>query len=415
MYDYIVLTAAITRPDLHRRVFPGHLELIGAARVKWLINVDDVGTGASVAETIAQLERLLLPAENVDVEFLRSVGGGCFFQAARRLAERARELLDECHTGVVWLEDDWVCPRRTPFERLLSHLRSHLARDRLGRRIGRCPGDLAEKQVLLERRRQAGPDQRWFVSLVPRSRVSFNPGIWSKALAETALIGPLLRWPPDTVDDPESLCADPLNEPDAYRQLTVLLDARFQDAGRRWSATSGLRKWDKLPAAIRQNGSVTYARGPGAVCAGEALAARLCGWVVIPGNLLGFAPALVARIHTSDGVPTVRLLGVPYLSVELVISGEGAAELYLHRLQRWARTYPFKPLAGSLCWRVQDPLVLEVTGPGYRFTSEVTHVMPSRALWMGPLQAVAGLVLWARSLRAALRRLDAENPARSGE
>lgn len=56
-YDYIVLTAAVTRPDLHARTFPGHLRLIGNARVKWLINIDDVKTGASVAGTMEQLGR----------------------------------------------------------------------------------------------------------------------------------------------------------------------------------------------------------------------------------------------------------------------------------------------------------------------------------------------------------------------
>ena len=113
VYDYLVLTAAITRPDLHDRIFPDHLRMIGGARVKWLINVDDVGSGHSVDYTIANLRRLL-DVPNVELEFLRAPGRGCFFQAARRLALRAGELLAQCRTGVVWLEDDWRLTPRTP-------------------------------------------------------------------------------------------------------------------------------------------------------------------------------------------------------------------------------------------------------------------------------------------------------------
>ncbi|MGH8518247.1 MAG: hypothetical protein ACREUE_12400, partial [Panacagrimonas sp.] len=254
-YDYIVLTAAITRPDLHTHIFPGHLRLVGSARVKWLINVDAVRTGHSVEATIANLARLIT-APNIDLEFLPADGPGCFFQAARRLAMRAGELLAQCRTGVVWLEDDWRLATRNHGQQAMSWLRYHVARNPDGAPLRRCLGDLGAKQATLD----AETMQRnalWFVSLVPRNLVSFNPGIWSKALFTRALLQTLSSRGADAVDDPETLCADPMNRGATYRQLSLFIDPAYQDAGRQWSAERGLAKWDKAPDELSRRGSVT--------------------------------------------------------------------------------------------------------------------------------------------------------------
>lgn len=416
VYDYIILTAAITRPTLHREVFPRHLELLGGARVKWLINVDDVGTGYSTAETVAGLERMLA-ADHVDLEIF-SRSSPCFLRAAEGLVGRAHDLLDRCRVGVVWLEDDWMPRRPTVLEAALGWLRLRLASNLAGRPIRRCPGTLAAKRIGLEQLEQTVPDGRWFVSMVPRSRVSFNPGIWSRTLFEQALWRPLCNRPANQpgnepgqgLIDPETLCADPLNEPATYARLTVLVDPRFQDAGRQWSAELGVGKWSKASPVLQQCSAVTYAPRRPSCPLGPAALRPLCGWVEIPQRVLGMTLKLVGRIERRGGALTVRLVGVPYLHLELKAVAAGQAEIYLHRLQGWARTYPFKKLPGRVLWRVGERVALDVEEPGHGFSTSVTTTMPWRALWMVPLQFAAGLPLYLVSLAAALRWLDAERP-----
>jgi hypothetical protein len=408
LYDYIILTAAITRPTLHANVFPAYLALIGSARVKWLINVDDVGTAHSVVETIAHLQTLL-SAPNTELEFFRPNGAGCFFEATRRLALRAHELLDECRTGVIWLEDDWASQPRHLARAVLTRLRLVLARDRVGRRLRSCPGTLTHKQLLLERHQRGRPDALWFVSLVPRSRVSFNPGIWSKTLFAQAMWKILSSVPSGTIDDPETLCADPCNEPAAYRRLTVFVDPLFQDAGRRWSAEHGTVKWEKQASSLQRQGSVTYSHKALRPPSVAAEADRLCGWLLVPVRQR-HAPKLVGRIRILDGRLRAHLFWVPFVGLELRMIEEWQAEVYLHRLQAWGRTYPFKKLSGRVVWHwgrhAQGDRVALKTG-NLRFSSVLTRTMPARVIWVGPMQAVAGLLVYVATLVSTLSHLDA--------
>ncbi|HEX7036335.1 MAG TPA: hypothetical protein VF210_11200 [Pseudomonadales bacterium] len=404
MYDYLVLTAAVTRPELHSEVFPHYRALLGGARVKWLINVDDAATGASVEDTVANLARLL-DVEGVDVEFLRG-SSPCFFAAATRLAERAHEVIDECRIGVIWLEDDWMPSARGPLQAALGWLRLRLAPNRAGQRIPRCAGTLAEKARCLAR---LGPQRRWFVSLVPRSRVSFNPGIWSNRLFEEAFWQPLVQKRVAGPVDPEALCADPLNAAEVYSQLTVLVDPLFQDAGRQWSAARGAAKWSK-EACSGGGHAVTYSACRPANATPMAADGNLCGWVLIRHPLLGPPLPLIGRIESRGERVTAHLLGVPSPWFELKVVAPGEAELYQHRLHAWARTYPFKKLPAHVYWQSDASGTLEVDDAGCRFRVPLIPALPWRALWIAPLQCVGGVLWWLADLVAALRHLDAERP-----
>lgn len=405
VYDYLVLTAAVTRPELHNEVFPRYRALLGGARVKWLINVDDAATGASVEDTVANLARLL-DAEGVYVEFLRG-SAPCFFAAAARLAERAHGLLGECRIGVIWLEDDWMLPTRGPLQAALGWLRLRLAPNRAGQRIPRCAGTFAEKARCLAR---LGPDRRWFVSLVPRSRVSFNPGIWSKRLFEEALWQPLVQKRAASGPvDPEALCADPLNAAAVYSRLTVLVDPLFQDAGRQWSAARGAAKWSKEVCSDGGR-AVTYSACRPAGETSAAAAGNLCGWVLIRHPRLGPPLPLIGRIEPCGECVTAHLLGVPWPRFELRVVGPGEADLYQHRLHAWARTYPFRKLPMHVYWRGEVSDALEVDDAGCRFRVPLSRALPWRALWMVPLQCLGGVLWLLADLVTALRHLDAERP-----
>jgi hypothetical protein len=398
VYDYLILTAAITRPDLHAELFRSHLTLIGTASVKWLVNIDDVGNGCTVAETAAQLRRLL-DAPNVDLEVLHEPGPGCFFRASRVLARRADELLDECHTGVIWLEDDWALQKRGPGAELLTALRLRLSKNRLGGPLQRCPGDLVAKQGALEaHERRHGP--RWFVSLVPRSRVSFNPGIWSKALFRESILAPL-ETAGERVDDPETLCADPLNDPDRYHQLVVLVDPRYQDAGRLWSARSGLRKWHKSAAGLQARGAVSYQAFEQTP---TAPAFDLGTTVLCPDLLLNTPLRLLCRTRRLNEGLRLGIAGVSGLGFAVVPQTDERADLFTHRLHAWSRTYPVKRAPVTLRREARQVWLESGTGAARPLAS------PGRLdhLWRPGLQALIGLLASAASLPKVLARLDAE-------
>lgn len=404
-YDYIVLTAAITRPDLHARVFPDHLRKIGGARVKWLINVDDVGTGHSVDQTIAHLRRLL-DASNVDLEFLRAEGRGCFFQAARRLVLRAGELLDRCRTGVVWLEDDWTLAKRTHGQDAMTWLRYRVVRNPGGKPLRRCLGTLAEKQAMLDAQ-TAQRDPIWFVTLVSRNLVSFNPGIWSKALFSRALLKTMASRPADAVDDPETLCADPWNQGETFRRLELFIDPAYQDAGRQWSAERGLAKWEKAPDELAQRGSVTYVSGVAVDTVADDALAALAGWVRIR-RAFGTPFTLLGRVRLRDGRLAGGIVGFPHVRFDLRHNPDGTADIYLHRIHRWSRTYPYKKIKGRVAWRAAGGELQVQTRRG-RIVGSLTRTMPPDALWVAPRQAALGLVYYLATLVMRLMLFDA-NP-----
>ncbi len=108
----------------------------------------------------------------------------------------------------------------------------------------RCSGTLADKQADLQAFEARG-QALWYISLVPRTKVSFDPSIWSKPMFARGFSQP--RSESNEIDDPETLCADPFNVVPVDEAIAVAVDPLFQDAGRRWSASNGLVKWENSP------------------------------------------------------------------------------------------------------------------------------------------------------------------------
>lgn len=412
MYDYVILTAAITRPDLHSQLVPGFLEFIGTASVKWLVNVDRVQTVPSVEETIDAFQRSIAAASNVDLEFLPAAGGGCFFSAARRLALRAHELMPLCRTGVVWLEDDWSYTGNRPITAVLRDLRVRLARNRLGGAVLRCPGTLHQKQSELEDHEARG-HSLWFVSLVPRSRVSFNPGIWSKALFERGIRTRLAEHPPDQIDDPESLCADPFNEDQSYRDLSVFVDPVFQDAGRLWSVRNGLVKWTKSNAVLQRRGSVTYqSNSLERSRDGDHGVEELTGYFVCAYPFANTPLRWIGSMRPTPDGSRVTLVAVPFLSFVVQPVAPRQADVYMNRFNAWARTYPVKKLPARLSWHRMSPSsegqLLEIDAPAGVFEAVLTSMFPFRWAWLIPIQALVGLVAYCADAIKVITRLESD-------
>ena len=407
-YDFIVLTAAITRPNLHNLVFPVSFEFMRGLSIKWLINIDDVDNASSIDETRENFSQLFADTADIDVELLNSKDGGCFFSAARRLSARALELLPYCKTGVVWLEDDWLLNGNPSLIRFLTARRLNGPKHAPGGKVTYRSGSLLNKQTRLDALEAHG-EQLWYFALVSRAEVSFNPGIWSKRLFARGFQR-LLSLPEGAVDDPESVCADPFNESGVNEDLTMLVDPVFQDAGRQWSAQHGWIKWDKDKSRLLLQGSVTYPEQRATVVLSGDEEALLDGYVLLPDLLFNSTVKLIARTRHSNDAVTAQLLAVPFLTIELRVVERWTADVFLHRSHANARTCPFKKTSAQVVWNFgneeRHPDSVSVRSPLGDFTADYSRKLPWCSLWMFPLQAIAGLIVYVVDLFSLTKGLD---------
>lgn len=398
MYDLIILTAAVSRPDLHKQIFLRNLQFVDGLHVKWLINIDYINNDYSINDTIETFKQLFSGATNIDAEYLYSEGASCFFSAAKRLASRAYELLPECRTGVLWLEDDWVINGKTVFSDFLSGLRLRNTRTLWNKKLIPCAGTLKQKQLILETQGYTD-DSLWYVSLVPRVGVSFNPGIWSKLMFMQGFYEKLISIPENQIDDPETLCADPYNKESAYENVIILADPIFQDAGRRWIAEIGLEKWQKKHSALIKQGAVTYNTEQLTVSAlNEENVELLTGYFLMPGLPFSSPLRLVAETIYEEGKLKAQLLAMPFLSFELRVSESSKTDVYMNRMHAWAQIYPFKKIPVSINWHFDKTTKLldtvEVKSPLKNFVAKYTKRIPLCSIWMIPIQAIAGVVIY---------------------
>lgn len=409
MYDFIILTAAVTRPELHQQIFPRNLQFVDGLSIKWLINVDDINNTYSVEETIEQFKSIFAGSKNIDIEFLYAQEKGCFFSAARRLAIRTHELLGQCKTGIIWLEDDWEINSKTDLRQFLSNRRLKRTRKSLEKELLPCPGRLSQKQKVLEAK-HAEKDADWFVSLVPRTKVSFNPGIWSKSMFVRGFHRILQAELNGQIDDPETLCADPFNEEQEYKKITLYTDPIFQDAGRRWSAGAGLEKWDKNQSDLREQGSVTYNQRLTPTLLSRDQGKQLEGFFLLPDLLVKSPLKLMVKADYQNGDMKVKLLGIPWLSFELRMTEHWKAEVYLNRIHAWAYTYPFKKTTAKISWYFDQtsdlPERIEVSSPMGDFSSLYHKSLPLCALLVVPIQALAGVAAYSVSLVRIISKLE---------
>lgn len=407
-YAFIIATAAITRPELHRVVLPEILRFIGRVPVKWLINIDPVPGRQDVEGTRQAYEAQLSGIANIDIEFVGAGDEGCFLVATKTLAERTTELLDECELGVLWLEDDWHIRELSAAERVLARVRSALSG--LGKDVGHAPlhGDLASKTRQL-RQQFSGRSADWYVALVPRTAVSFNPGIWSKQLFLTHVVEPLAALAADATDDPETLCADPVNQLQKASQPRLLVDPLFQDAGRFWGAEEGLVKWDKRREQLSARGKVSYADVRMPRGADEVVVEKPVGVVEFT-NLFGRNYlSFLARIREVGGRSQLTFIGSPYPVFDLAYTGSSSAELYILKALPWARTFPFENTRVAVQWRrceLSNKMLLGVDSRVGTFETEMQEKMPLKALWLVPLQSVIGSVMYLREVYGTLLSFD---------
>ena len=147
MYELVILTTAIDRPELHSAILPNTLKYIEGLKCKWFITINNINN--RVNETKENFELLL---KDYDLTIDTYDTGGTkmdFMHSCERLNNYAKSC--DPSIGYFWLEDDWLINS----DKMLASDIKKLFKNNL------C-----------------------HISLANRNELSFNPGIWSKDLFE---------------------------------------------------------------------------------------------------------------------------------------------------------------------------------------------------------------------------------------
>jgi hypothetical protein len=200
--DIVICTTAVTRPDLHTKVFPGYLKFIGDLNVQWYLNIDQLPNSPFVSETIDNLKPLFINSPNIKLHLTSNNKGGdrsTFFYSAQKLINKVSSLSPKY--GVLWLEDDW------------EYTGKYLLKDILPQNFDKCE----------------------YVQLVSRNKeVSFNPGIINPTLFKYFIsnINNINHGHYGT--NPERTCVSPKEKMDLLVKSHHYIKPCFVDAGREW-------------------------------------------------------------------------------------------------------------------------------------------------------------------------------------
>lgn len=213
MYDIVVATTAVTRPDLHKEVFPGYLQFMKGLKVKWVFTVDII-LDQPLQETLNIIQSL--SSDNIDVEVLRTANGGSkksFYISAQVLSNFVNTFKSKY--GILWLEDDWL------------YLNTYTLLDVL-HRVDFQPKDYLQ---LVERK--------------DGEVLSFNPGLWGFELFNQACYTGLLQSYTPKNSNPENACVYPT--PEKKKMISnIYTFPNFIDVGRKWQESKKIKRTFKI-------------------------------------------------------------------------------------------------------------------------------------------------------------------------
>jgi hypothetical protein len=201
IYDIVILTTAIDRPELHSKVFDRYKNYIGEVKCKWIITVNNITD--RVSETEEQLRFLL---QDYDLQIQTFTTGGSridWYNSVKYCINQANTIVPKF--GYLWLEDDWMCDT--------GHLKDDI------------------KLV---------SEENCHISLANRNEVSFNPGLWD-IYSFNHLMFHSINNPEDSLGmryvdgintNPERICC-PFPEATKFVKSFKSVN-RFYDIGREW-------------------------------------------------------------------------------------------------------------------------------------------------------------------------------------
>ena len=207
-YDVVVLTTAITRPEVHNKSIPNVVKLLKeyGLKVKWIFNIDKVpDTDASLEDTKKNLEKI---CEGIDLEFIMNEKG-CFYNAVKNLTFKAEKYLDDLRCGVLYLEDDWELTSPERFRQVLCSAESDL-----------------------------------HIAMSNPNYVSFRPSLWGKDVFREIFVNTFKNYVTDTPNklDPELIVCDTDDARAINKKFIMMWEGDF---GVSWIVNKVKTKWNK--------------------------------------------------------------------------------------------------------------------------------------------------------------------------
>lgn len=203
-YDVIILTTAVTRPDLHSVVFPKWLPSLNDLNCKWIINIDKIND-KSIDETSEHIMKSII-YDNIDLEIISTnlIGGTreAWFNSCQRVINLGYEYKPKF--GYFWLEDDWIPTKNFLVKDILK--------------------DVDESD--------------WYISLHNRNDISFNPCIFSHGLFTRIMYNKINDTSKTYPKNPERNCCYAGTNPHGERKhISKFIKLNVtKDIGRDWQA-----------------------------------------------------------------------------------------------------------------------------------------------------------------------------------
>ena len=204
-YDLVILTTAVTRPDLHSKVFPAMIDTLDGLHCKWIINIDEIN-GQNVEDTASNFKEIFAESD-IDLEFLytNEIGGKgqSFFNSVTNLMTHGVKYKPKI--GFYWLEDDWQIIQNHKIKSLFDDI------------------DFTS--------------ENWYITLANRDQLNFNPSIWSNDVFFNIGYKRIISVHPSTHNlNPERTCCYTGSDWAATRKNlnNFYVFNYFKDVGRSW-------------------------------------------------------------------------------------------------------------------------------------------------------------------------------------
>jgi hypothetical protein len=214
-YNLIIGTTAVTRPDLHNKVFPKYFEFLKNINWLWYIGIDNLDIGVSCEYTRDNILSLYeeYKSPNNDIVFKlndnRIPNKESFYKNALNLVDTIWAV--ENNSKILWLEDDWLC-------------------------------DINEGILTLKELSNIGSYD--YMQLVKRhdgNIVSFNPGIWGRGLFKDVCVDKIHTYKDMSKQSPEKVCVFPVK--DVKKKVNNFIQRYcFVDVGREWTKNNGMHR-----------------------------------------------------------------------------------------------------------------------------------------------------------------------------
>ena len=204
-YDIVILTTAITRPQLHSSIFKNIDTILKDYNCKWIISIDKI-LDTSLEETKDNFFKIL-NFDNIDLtirEYTNEASRMSWYKSVKYCINQAYKYNPSL--GYLWLEDDWTFNSDKSLKHHINSIENL-------------------------------SDKSFFISLANRSHeLNFNPSIWSNDLYQKYMFKKINSVTPDeTGGNAERFVVYENGKPESMKEINSYNISLFKDVGREWA------------------------------------------------------------------------------------------------------------------------------------------------------------------------------------